>query len=141
MNDDLQHLKLLSIFHYIVAGMVALMGCLPIFHLLLGIALLSGAIPARGNDSFPAAAMGGIFATVAGLMIVAFWSLAVCLLLAAGYLREQRRYMFCLVTAAVVCMLMPFGTVLGVFTIVVLMRPTAKQLFEEGSGSVTSVDG
>ncbi len=141
MNDDLQHLKLLSVFHYIVAGMVALMGCLPMFHLALGIALLSGAFPDRGNEPFPAAAMGGIFATVAALVIVALWSLAVCLLLAAGYLREHRRYMFCLVTAAVACMLMPFGTVLGVFTIVVLMRPSVKQLFMEGNGTLESADG
>lgn len=31
--------------------------------------------------------------------------------------------------AAVECMLMPFGTVLGVFTIVVLMRESVKKLF------------
>jgi hypothetical protein len=31
--------------------------------------------------------------------------------------------------AAIACMLMPFGTVLGVFTIIVLMRPSVKELF------------
>jgi len=141
MNDDLQHLKLLSIFHYIVAGMVALMGCFPVIHLVVGIGLLSGGFPARGNDAFPAVAMGWLFVVVAGSMIVLLWSFAVCLLLAAGYLREHRRYLFCLITAALACMLMPFGTVLGVFTIVVLMRPSVKQLFEPASGSVSSLDG
>jgi hypothetical protein len=140
MNDDLQHLKLLSIFHYIVAGMMGLIGCFPIIHLVLGIALLSGAIPNKGNSPVPDSAIGGIFVAFASAMIVTFWSLAVCLLLAASYLREHRRYMFCLVTAAVACMFMPFGTVLGVFTIVVLMRPTVKQLFTEGSIAVTSAD-
>jgi len=140
MNDDLQHLKVLSIFHYIVAGMVALMGCFPVIHVVVGLGLLSGGFPARGNDPFPAVAMGWLFVVIAGSMIVLLWSFAVCLLLAAGYLREHRRYLFCLITAALACMLMPFGTVLCIFTIVVLMRPTVKQLFEEGSGSFSSAD-
>jgi hypothetical protein len=32
--------------------------------------------------------------------------------------------------AAVECLFMPFGTVLAVFTLVVLLRPAVKQLFE-----------
>jgi hypothetical protein len=38
--------------------------------------------------------------------------------------------MFCLVMASITCMFMPFGTVLGVFTLIVLMRPSVKPLFE-----------
>ena len=37
--------------------------------------------------------------------------------------------MFCLVIAALLCMITPFGTVLGVFTIIVLVRPSVKLLF------------
>ena len=37
--------------------------------------------------------------------------------------------MYCLVVAAVECIFMPFGTVLGVFTIIVLMRPGVKERF------------
>jgi hypothetical protein len=37
--------------------------------------------------------------------------------------------MFCLVMGGVECLFMPFGTVLGVFTIIVLMREPVKQLF------------
>ena len=31
MNEDLEHLRLLSIFHYVVAGIGALFACLPVF--------------------------------------------------------------------------------------------------------------
>ena len=34
---DNEHLKLLSIFHYVVGGMAALFACLPILHLILGL--------------------------------------------------------------------------------------------------------
>ena len=37
-------------------------------------------------------------------------------------------YLYCLVVAAVECMLVPFGTVLGVLTIIVLNRPSVKAL-------------
>jgi hypothetical protein len=37
--------------------------------------------------------------------------------------------------AALSCAFMPFGTVLGVFTIVVLVRPSVKQLFESSGGA------
>jgi hypothetical protein len=34
-----------------------------------------------------------------------------------------------LAIAGIECIFIPFGTVLGVFTIIVLMRPTVKELF------------
>lgn len=37
--------------------------------------------------------------------------------------------MYCLVMAGIECMFMPFGTVLGVFTIIVLMRESVQKLF------------
>jgi hypothetical protein len=38
--------------------------------------------------------------------------------------------MRCFVVAAIECIFMPFGTVLGVFTIIVLSRPSVKALFQ-----------
>jgi hypothetical protein len=42
---------------------------------------------------------------------------------------HRKHYTFCLVMAGVECLFMPFGTVLGVFTILVLNRQTVKELF------------
>jgi len=39
MNQDEEHPRLLAIFHYVCAGMVALFACFPIIHLVLGITL------------------------------------------------------------------------------------------------------
>jgi len=53
-------------------------------------------------------------------------------LAAAGYfLSKKRNHMFCLVMAGVSCIFMPFGTVLGVFSIIVLSRPSVKELFNK----------
>ena len=50
--------------------------------------------------------------------------------LAGRNLARRRRYLFCQVVAGVGCMFMPFGTVLGVFTLVVLSRPAVRNLFQ-----------
>jgi len=57
------------------------------------------------------------------------WIFAVIIFLTGRFLAKRKRYMFCLVIACVECLFMPFGTVLGVFTIIVLMRPSVKELF------------
>jgi len=48
----------------------------------------------------------------------------------AGYCMSRRiHYRYCFVMACLSCVNMPLGTVLGVFTIVVLVRPGVKELF------------
>src|SRR5438309_5056599 len=37
---DMDHLRLLSLFHYIYGGIVIAMSCMAIFHLVIGIALI-----------------------------------------------------------------------------------------------------
>ena len=48
MDEDKQHLKLLSIFHYIVGGFTALFSCFPLIYIAMGIAMLCGAF--NGED-------------------------------------------------------------------------------------------
>ena len=131
MNDDLQHLKLLSIFHYVVAVFTALTGCFPVFHLAIGVALLSGQMPNQAADPVPAEVMGWMFTGIAGAVIVVMWSLAAVIFCSGRSLQNHRRHTFCLVVAGLECLLMPFGTVLGIFTIIVLLRPSVRQLFDE----------
>jgi len=40
-----------------------------------------------------------------------------------------------MVIAGIECLFMPFGTVLGVFTLVVLVRPSVKELFLRNQGN------
>ena len=48
---------------------------------------------------------------------------------AGRFLAQRAYYTFCFVVAALECVFVPFGTVLGVFTIVVLQRPAVKEMF------------
>jgi hypothetical protein len=122
--EDQQHLDLLGVFHFVVGGIIGLCGCLPIIHLVIGIAMLTGAI-----DKNAPAFVGIMFVIIALICITMSWTLAACMIVAGLKLRQHAGYTFCLVIAAVECLFMPFGTVLGVFTIIVLVRPYVKELF------------
>src|SRR5436190_1439763 len=127
-NDDAEHLRLLSIFHYVLAGIAALVGTFPVIHLSIGILIIQGALDQPGQAA-PPAAFGWFFVVIGGVLILFGWTLAVLLAVAGRLLARRRSYTFCLVTAGVACIFVPLGTVLGVFTIIVLMRPSVKRLF------------
>lgn len=55
MGDNLEHLKLLSIFHYVVGGLAALFACLPMFHFIFGLVfMLAPAMSDAGKAEAPA---------------------------------------------------------------------------------------
>lgn len=133
MEQTREHLRLLSIFHYVLAGIVALFSLIPFVHLAIGLAallnpeFLSGGQSA--NDEFGNKLFGTIFTAVGSVAILMGFTTATLIFLAGKKLAAHRNHTFCFVVAAVECLFAPFGTVLGVFTIIVLMKPEARQLF------------
>ncbi len=132
MNQDEEHLRLLSIFHYVVAGIIGLFGCLPCLHLAVGIALVSGAFPVQPGEEWMNLIGGIFFIVLASVFILVGWSLAVAVFLVGRFLTRRTHYLYCLVVAGIECIFMPFGTVLGIFTIIVLNRPSVKASFGSG---------
>lgn len=138
MNQDMEHLNLLGIFHYVVATIAALFSLFPVIHLCIGIWMMSGGFAESRNPAEPDPRVFGIFFVAFALVfIIAGLAFAVCTALAGRWLRQRTKYLFCMVMAGIECMFIPFGTVLGVFTIIVLQRPGVKSLFgrpgEDGS--------
>jgi hypothetical protein len=130
-TEDLQHLRLLSIFYVVVGAFAALAGTIPVIHFVIGIMLVSGQLPAGPNKGGPPVEMiGWFFVVIGGLAVLLGWCAAVGMWVAARMLVRHRRYTFCMVMAGVACLFQPVGTVLGVFTIIVLMRPGVKDLFD-----------
>lgn len=77
----------------------------------------------------PPAWFGLIFVILATIIIFFGWTFAALLAIAGRSLNQRKRYTFCIVMAGIACFYMPFGTVLGIFTIIVLMRPSVRTLF------------
>jgi hypothetical protein len=132
MTQDEEHLRLLSIFHYIVGGLAALFALFPAIYLVLGLVFILAPQKLASPQQSPPEFLGWIF-IVMGSVAIIFGLLFSALIIAAGrFLARLKHRMFCIVIAGVETIFMPFGTVLGIFTIIVLMRESVKQLFEGG---------
>ena len=131
MNSDAEHLRLLAIFHYIVAGLAALFSFFPLLYTGMGAFFVWAANhpnPKQTGEP-PPEFLGWIFIACGSFFFLLGLTMAVCILIAGRSLAMRKRYMFTFVVACVECIFMPFGTVLGVFTIIALSRESVKALF------------
>ena len=144
--EDVEHLSALSIGHFILSG-VALLGAVPT--LLYGVAgaklmdefgsdvsMAMGDIPGQtGVDPFggsPDAMLQDLSALVTSLIVAAVVLTvvtAVYLFVVGWQIRKRRWWTFCYLTGWGECLMFPFGTILGIFTILVLSRASVKRLF------------
>jgi hypothetical protein len=127
-RNDAEQLRFLAIFHYVVGGMAALFSLVPLVHLVMGLAVVTGHLPMEGGG--PGDRMvGWFFVGLALIFIAAGLTFAAVVVAAGRSLSRQVRYTFCLVVAGLECLFIPIGTVLGVFTIVVLRRAGVREGF------------
>lgn len=129
--DD-EHLRLLSIFYYISAGTTALISCIPIMHLLMGIMLIVvGRSAGADATDAPPEFIGWILCGIASTIILSGWIFAFLKFLAGRSLARRKNHTFCLVIAGFSCLAMPYGTILGVMTFMVLLRDSVKAQFDQ----------
>jgi hypothetical protein len=136
MNQDKEHLRLLAIFHYVVAGLATLLSFFPLLYSAVGGFLLYAAhYPGLSTQEPPPAILGWIFIALGALFFLAGIAMAICILIAGRCLSRCKRYSLALVMACLECLFIPFGTILGVFTIIALSRESVKALFSATQAS------
>ena len=124
MDRDTEQLNLLAIFHYVVAGLAALFSFFPLLYTAVGVIFIFAARhgTAKPGEELPPEFLGWIFAVLGSVLFVIGIAMAICILIAGRSLALRKRYSFALVIACIECLFVPFGTILGVFTIVALSR-------------------
>ncbi|MEO0508313.1 MAG: hypothetical protein AAF065_00455 [Verrucomicrobiota bacterium] len=128
-NEDDSHLDGLAIGHYVVGGIAAFFACMPLIHMGIGIAVLSG-IEMADDTGQPAPMWFGWLFFLIGLFAFLFGqAISVAIIFSGRFLKRRKHYMFSFVIACIACAFMPFGTVLGVLTIIVLSRKSVKSLY------------
>jgi hypothetical protein len=130
MTQDEDHLRLLSIFHYVVGGLSALFALFPIIHMLMGFFLILAPEKLGNKGDAPPAFIGWFLVAIAACFMLAGWIFATLVILTGRFLARRKYYTFCFVMAVIESLFMPFGTVLAVFTLVVLLREPVKRMFE-----------
>lgn len=137
--EDESHLQLLSVFHFVIGGLYTLgIGFIALHFLMMRLFMTMQQTPQASTSvgipsTTPPPVMPPeimnimiVFYIVSGLVVA---TLATGNVLAGVWLRKRIKHTMTFVVAAINCAFFPFGTVLGVFTIIVLQRPTVKMTY------------
>jgi len=137
-TDRENYLKYLSIGYYVFGVIVCLFSMFPCIHLFIGVGLLSGLIPEPAPPPNqvggpPPEAMstfiGVLFTMMSLIFICAGLFLGVCHILAGKNLASRKSHRTTFILACITCVVMPFGTVLGVLSIILLVQEETKSMF------------
>jgi hypothetical protein len=129
-RTDSDHLRLLSIFHFVVGGLGVLGMAFLGLHFLFFQMIFANPAMWKGNPNPPPEGFFQIFQwfyLFMGLMLAVGSAIN---LLSGWYLLQRKYRTFSLVVAGLDCLQIPFGTILGVFTIVVLTRESVRESYE-----------
>lgn len=138
-SRDADHLNVLGICHYVWGGLLLLFGCLPLIYVFVGTLMVTSRFqlpmppsPTSGPTPppFNPQNIGWILVTLGLIGTISTWVVGVLNLIAARRLGRRRSRTFGLVVAGLNCVAVPVGTVLGVFTILVLSRPSVKAIYD-----------
>ena len=87
-SHDEDHLKILSVFHYVVGGLGFLFSLFPTIHLVLGILMVTGVLDDGSQDEV-IHTMGWLVAGIAATLITLGFTYSTCLVLAGRYLAAR----------------------------------------------------
>jgi hypothetical protein len=117
-QTDSEQLRLLGILGYVYAGLECLLGIFAAIYMGIGFTIVMNNEP-----------MGWMFVFFGAL--ISLWVIvsAVLSFLAARWVSVGKNWLFYMIVSGLHCASFPLGTGLGVFSIVVLCRPSVKAWF------------
>lgn len=136
MVADEEHLKLLSLGYVISAVMTVFWSLFGLFYAAMGavfVKMIASQKAAGGTGQPPPAFFGWMFGAFGLAMFVFAAVMAILKFRTASCLKRRKSRTFCMVVAGISCIEVPYGTVLGVFTFIVLGRESVMRLFESNA--------
>jgi heme/copper-type cytochrome/quinol oxidase subunit 3 len=126
---DAGHLKALVICYYVWGPLLMLFSCFFIIYIVMGVMMLRGTFPGQQTPNPPPPGVGWILVAMGSIAIALGWGVGILTIISGRAMAKRRWRMFTMVMAGVNCACFPLGTLLGVFTFGVLLRPSVKQLY------------
>jgi len=143
IDRDNEHLNTLAVMHYVWAGLLGL-GLLFLYvHYMLTMQVMNAAssyTPPNTSEGFPlrhgepAQVIDDMMNTFIYFYLIAGGLILLGIVLnviSARCIKQRKNRVFSIVVAAINCLQIPLGTVLGIFTIVVLNRSSVAQKYRE----------
>lgn len=135
-HKDDEHLKLLAVFHFILGGFSLLMIGFVVLHFLLMKQIFMSPDIWKGKGGVPHMPPTEFFQIFKwfylALGMIGFLS-GVANAVSGFFLLRKKYRTFSLIVGGVNCLHFPFGTVLGIFTLLVLLRESVRQSYENGT--------
>jgi hypothetical protein len=129
-NPDESNLKLLAMLYYIWAGLHACAGLVGVLFIVAGTFLTVMPQFLQGqNGNPPPPWFGAVFTGLGVLFFIFIEAGAVMMFLVGRNISRRVHHTYCMVIAGINCLSVPFGTILGIFTIVTLQKPSVRAMF------------
>lgn len=128
---DEEHLRLLPITYWVMSCVTAFLALYGLVYVGMGaiFGFASMAETSSSGEEFPLAF--GLIFIVLGLGFLILGGVVTALQIMTGvWIRRRRHRIACLVIAGLSCLSVPFGTMIGVFTFITLLRPSVVALFD-----------
>ena len=133
---DSDQLSLLAIFHYVGAALSLVgIGFLALHYSIMHSVFTNPQAWQGQKASPPPAEMFAMFKWIYLVLGVVFLGYGILNVISALSIQARKRRIFSMVVAGLNCIHVPLGTLLGVFTFVVLGRYSVQQLYAEKSAA------
>jgi hypothetical protein len=127
---DQEHLRLLPVFYWVLGGFDIFVGLYGLIYVAMGV--LFASVPFQSGSSradAPPEFFAWFFVAMGVAFMLGFGVFATLKILAGLWIKRRTHRTACLVIAGITCLSMPFGTLVGVFTFIVLLRASVTALF------------
>ena len=129
-GQDKSHLNLLAVFYYVAAGFSLFGALVCLAESIFGIFMIVASQQEKTRDAETLFVIGIVWVCIGGLIFFFSLMLGVLQIMTGRKLQKRTGRTFCFVTAVITALNIPLGTVLGVFTFIVLNRPSVQQMFK-----------
>lgn len=130
---DEEHLRLLSIFHYILGAFILVYSLFVGVYLFFISFIMKGAF---GNTDFNQitntqvlSQIFGLIMTIMGIIFALTIIIGIAQILSGYFIKTTKLKWFSFIIAGINCLIFPFGTILGISTFMVLSRNSVNEIY------------
>ena len=128
---DSEHLRLLSIFHFVAAGFAFLgLAFSAVYFAFFQWVMSNPKMWEKSSQGPPPEMFIGLFRVLFVAFVLWFLISALGNLMSGIYMRKFRNRTFSMVVAGINCLHIPLGTILGIMTFIVITRDSVRRRYE-----------
>lgn len=131
-TNNSQNLDLIAIFHYVAAAIIYLKGLVALVFLGIGAIAMTAILAEEGPDLEALVPIGILFFVLPMIFLTMSAAVGTAVLVAGRRVAKRTHLTYCQVVAGLECLCFPYGTVLGVISLIFLTRDDVKQQFKNG---------